>query len=220
MSIIGPSGCGKTTLLRAIAGLLDADSGEVTVFGETPAEARANKLIGWVPQRPGLLPWRTTFENAVLLRDINSGVGPWRSDAEVVDLLDAAGLSAALQRRPNALSLGMQQRVSLVRAFAVGAPLLLMDEPFAALDEMTRTSMRYLLLDLWSRTRATIVFVTHSLAEAVALSDRVLTMGSGQLVDAHTIDLSRPCAHDLEDQPQFVAEVTRVRNSLKAVWTI
>src|SRR5262249_27651388 len=161
------------TLLRLVGGLLTADEGTVTVAGEPPTLARQAKRFGFVPQTPALLPWRTVRQNAQLLTDVNRRAGgDDRLDrAAIGALLDEAGLGAFLDAYPRELSGGMQQRVALVRAFALGAPILLMDEPFAALDEMTRAEMRYLLLDLWGRHGATVLFVTHSIAEAVMLSD-------------------------------------------------
>ena len=141
VSFIGPSGCGKTTLIRVIAGLERASSGEVTVDGQPPSEARSHKRVAMVPQQPGLLPWRTVRANAHLLLDVNRAVNP--ADAtNTMELLREVGLGDFLDAYPHELSGGMQQRVALVRALALHAPLLVMDEPFAALDEITRTEMR------------------------------------------------------------------------------
>ena len=215
-SLIGPSGCGKTTLLRAIAGLVEIDSGTVTVGGGSPAAARSARQLGFVPQSPGLLPWRTVRANARLL----TTVGRRRSglDAEQVDaLLHEVGLSEFLDAYPHELSGGMQQRVALVRAFALDAPVLLMDEPFAALDEITRSEMRYLLLRLCEQRQVTVVFVTHSIAEAVMLSDRVVVMtGRPGRVDAdETVGLARPRRPEQEETTEFFALETDLRRRLR-----
>ena len=179
VSLVGPSGCGKSTLLRLVGGLLGPDAGTVTIAGRLgrrgPARARSS---GSCPRGPALLPWRTVRQNVRLLTEVNRGAedhATLRPD-ETEALLQEVGLGEFLDAYPSELSGGMQQRVNLVRAFALGAPILLMDEPFAALDELTREGMRFLLLRLWQRTGPTVVFVTHHIPEAVLLSDRVLVM--------------------------------------------
>ena len=217
VSIIGPSGCGKSTLLRLIGGLIETDRGRLTVAGQAPANGRRAKRFGWVPQSPALLPWRTVRENLTLLPRLNRGQGRGPvTDDEIDDLLQSVGLASFAQALPAELSGGMQQRVSLIRAFALRPPILLMDEPFAALDEITRADMRFLLLDLWRDTRATVVFVTHSIDEAVLLSDRVvvLTGRPGQVSDELVIDLDRPREHGLEDAEAFHHLTARLRASL------
>jgi NitT/TauT family transport system ATP-binding protein len=176
VTLLGPSGCGKTTLLRLIAGLESPTTGTISVNGMTPAAVRRRKQIGVVPQSPALLPWRTVAANARLLLDINRRSSPTTPSASVLELLDEVGLGDFRDAYPHELSGGMQQRVGLVRAFALDAPILLMDEPFAALDEMTRTDMRHLLSRLAEPLGTTVVFVTHSIAEATFLSDRVAVM--------------------------------------------
>ncbi|MEM9134716.1 MAG: ABC transporter ATP-binding protein [Actinomycetota bacterium] len=217
VSIIGPSGCGKSTLLRLIGGLIEPDQGRLAVAGRPPTEGRSAKRFGWVPQSPALLPWRTVRQNLTLLPRLNQsqGRGPVADD-EVDALLDAVDLAPFASALPAELSGGMQQRVSLARAFALRPPILLMDEPFAALDEITRAGMRFLLLDLWRDTRATVVFVTHSIEEAVLLSDRVvvLTGRPGQVSDELTIDLDRPRAHGVQDAEEFHDHTVRLRASL------
>ncbi len=217
VSIIGPSGCGKSTLLRLIGGLIDPDRGRLTVAGKPPVDGRASKRFGLVPQSPALLPWRTVRANLTLLPSINraQGRGPV-TDEEIDDLLEAVGLAPFADALPAELSGGMQQRVGLIRAFALRPPVLLMDEPFAALDEITRADMRFLLLDLWRDTRATVVFVTHSIEEAVLLSDRVvvLTGRPGQVSDELTIELERPREHGVEDDDAFHRHTARLRASL------
>jgi len=218
VTLLGPSGCGKSTLLRVIGGLLDVDHGTVEVGGVTPHEARAAKRFGLVPQAPALLPWQDVAANVRFLARLHASSGSGAlPDPEVDALLQAVGLGAFRHAYPHELSGGMQQRVSLVRAFALGAPILLMDEPFAALDEITRADMRYLLLDLWQRTGATVVFVTHSVTEAVILSDRVVVMAPrpGRVVSTHPIGLPRPRHTDMEDEWAFHEHVRSLRAALR-----
>lgn len=222
VSVIGPSGCGKSTLLRLVAGLLQPDTGVVEVGGRSPAENRADKRFGFVPQTPSLMPWRTVLENVQLLNKINRRAdrrNP-REKADEIDLLESVGLGEFLNSYPKELSGGMQQRVSLVRAFALGAPILLMDEPFAALDEITRNSMRYQLLELWDRRRKTVVFVTHSIPEAVMLSDRVVVLAArpGKVTADVSIDLERPRFAEMEDTDEFVGHARAVRSALTEGW--
>jgi NitT/TauT family transport system ATP-binding protein len=222
VTVIGPSGCGKTTLLRLVAGLETPDAGAVTIGGASPHAARRARRLGYVPQDPALLPWRTVRRNARLLVDargassraVEQGLGA----AEVDGLLDEVGLAGFGEAYPHQLSGGMRQRVALVRAFALDAPVLLMDEPFAALDEITRADMRYLLLRLCERRGATVLFVTHSIAEAVMLSDRVLVMTGrpGQVVVDRPISLSRPRHAEQEDSAEFFALETGLRHALRA----
>ncbi|MEI7548018.1 MAG: ABC transporter ATP-binding protein [Actinomycetota bacterium] len=215
VSIIGPSGCGKTTLVRVIAGLEPASSGEVQVDGAPPQEARSHKRVAMVPQQPGLLPWRTVRANARLLLDVNRAANPIDAVAPEA-LLDEVGLGEFLDTLPHELSGGMQQRVALVRALALHAPLLVMDEPFAALDEITRDEMRVLLNRLVEGKGVTVLFVTHSISEAVALSDRVLVSSPrpARVVADIAIDLSRPRGADVEDDPRFVELCAQVRHAL------
>jgi NitT/TauT family transport system ATP-binding protein len=215
-SLIGPSGCGKTTLLRAIAGLVEIEGGRVTIGGDSPAAARSARQLGFVPQSPGLLPWRTVRANAQLLTTVGrrrSGLDRGEVDALLVEV----GLGGYLDAYPHELSGGMQQRVALVRAFALDAPVLLMDEPFAALDEITRSEMRYLLLRLCEQRQVTCVFVTHSIAEAVMLSDRVVVLtGRPGRVDAdETIPLARPRRPEQEETAEFFDIETALRRRLR-----
>ncbi len=212
LTVLGPSGSGKTTLLRLVGGLVEPTSGRVTVDGASPHDARASKRIGFVPQSPALLPWRTVAANARLLLDVNrrqtNGRGPGPAE-----LLDEVGLGEFADAYPHELSGGMQQRVALVRAIALAAPLLLMDEPFAALDEITRADMRHLLARLCEPLATTVLFVTHSIAEAVFLSDRVAVLSArpGRIVGIEAIELPRPRRPELEDDPAFFAVETRLR---------
>ena len=223
VSVIGPSGCGKSTLLRVVGGLVPYESGTVDVIGTTPAHARRTKQLGFTPQTPALLPWRTVRRNVQFLRELNSrrAVGESLSESEAVALLETVGLGDFLDSYPNELSGGMQQRVSLVRGFVLGSPVMLMDEPFSALDEITRNEMRYLLLDLWARTSKTVIFVTHSIPEAVVLADRVLVMAPrpGRVVWIESIELPRPRDMSIEDDPRYLEHVRRVRNVLYEVST-
>ena len=205
VTLLGPSGCGKTTLLRLIGGLTEPTSGEIRIAGRTPAEAQARKELGFVFQEPSLLPWRTVSRNVRLPLEVNRNNGSG-SHPEVDDLLRLVGLERYAGFYPNQLSGGMQQRVALARALAVGASLMLMDEPFGALDEITRESMRYELLRVWEADRKTVVFVTHSIAEAVTLSDMVVTLSSqpGRVSDVIHIDLPRPRRRSMEREPEFL----------------
>jgi len=178
VTVVGPSGSGKTTLLRIVGGLVEPTAGTVSVDGSSPHDARAAKRIGFVPQSPALLPWRTVEANARLLLDVNRRRANPNNGPTPTELLADVGLSDFAGAYPHELSGGMQQRVALVRAVALGAPLLLMDEPFAALDEITRGDMRHLLARLCEPLATTVLFVTHSIAEAVFISDRVAVLSA------------------------------------------
>jgi NitT/TauT family transport system ATP-binding protein len=215
VTVLGPSGCGKTTLLRVVAGLERPTEGTVTIDGAPPAAARTAKRIGFVPQSPALLPWRTVETNVRLLQEVNRGGNP-RDLPDVESLLGDVGLVDFRHSQPHELSGGMQQRVALARAFALGAPYLLMDEPFAALDEITRADMRHLLAQLCEPLNTAVLFVTHSLAEAVYLSDRVVVLSArpGAVVGIERIDLPHPRTPDLEDDPEFFKAETGLRHLL------
>jgi NitT/TauT family transport system ATP-binding protein len=219
VSLLGPSGCGKSTLLRLIGGLHEPDHGSITVAGTTAGAARAAKQYGLVPQAPALVPWQTVADNVRFLSRLHRrGAAHDTLDAaEIAELLDAVGLTGFERAYPHELSGGMQQRASLVRAFALGAPILLMDEPFAALDEITRADMRYLLLRLWERMRTTVVFVTHSVTEAAILSDRVIVMAPrpGRVASERRIDLPRPRTAAMEDDAEFHEIVRALRTDLR-----
>jgi NitT/TauT family transport system ATP-binding protein len=218
VTVLGPSGSGKTTLLRLVGGLVAPSGGTVVVDGMSPAQARAAKRIGFVPQRPALLPWRTVAANAALLLEVGRagrGVPPAATPRELLGLV---GLDEFLDAYPDELSGGMQQRVSLARALALGAPLLLMDEPFAALDEITRTDMRHLVTQVCEPLQTTVLFVTHSIAEAVFISDRVVVLSSrpGRVIGIEESTLARPRHPQLEDDPAFFAIERRLRGLLHA----
>jgi NitT/TauT family transport system ATP-binding protein len=223
VAVIGPSGCGKSTLLRLIAGLIEPDAGDVRVAGLRPADARRTKWFGLVPQTPALLPWRTVVANIGLLNEVNvRSANGHLVPVDVGDLIEATGLRGFERALPGELSGGMQQRVGLARAFALGAPVLLMDEPFAALDEITREEMRFLLLDVWSRAggQRTVVFVTHSIEEAVLLADRVvvLTPRPRRVAAEIAVELPRPRTAAQEDSDQFVIHLRKLRSALREGW--
>lgn len=221
VTLIGPSGCGKSTLLRIAAGLIEADEGSVSVFGQDVRSACDAKQIGFVSQSPALLPWRTVLDNVRLPLQVNrkgsQGLRALRSPEEI---LATVGLADALDKRPAQLSGGMQQRVSIARAFAFDPTLLLMDEPFAALDEFTREVMRFELLRLWSAHHKTVMFVTHSVTEAVLLSDVVVVMSSapGRILSVVPIPLARPRDEFVDLTEEFRELERTVRMELRGGW--
>ena len=220
-SLIGPSGCGKSTVLRLVAGLEAPDAGSVLVHGVTPAQACAAKLIGFVPQTPALLPWLSVLKNVTLPQKINAKAAKGRhAHPDMQELLRKAGLGDALHKLPAQLSGGMQQRAAIVRAFGLQPDVLLMDEPFSALDEFTRESLQDQLLDLWDELKTTVLFVTHSVSEAVRLSDTVVVMapGPGRVVDAVDIDLPRPRRERLLEEREFHAYEHLIRDRLRSAW--
>ncbi|WP_285115462.1 ABC transporter ATP-binding protein [Leifsonia sp. fls2-241-R2A-40a] len=233
VSLIGPSGCGKSTLLRIVAGLETADRGEVRVHDVTPSEAGAAKLIGLVPQTPALLPWLTVLKNVSLPQKINPGAAKRRQRIgdfadrgdrmpapDMLELLDRAGLADAAHKLPAQLSGGMQQRAAIVRAFGLQPDVLLMDEPFSALDEFTRESLQDQLLDLWDELKTTVLFVTHSVSEAVRMSDTVVVMAPrpGRIVDVIDIDLPRPRNQKLFEERRFHEYEDLIRDRLHSAW--
>ncbi len=216
VSILGPSGCGKSTILRLVGGLIEPTSGSVVVHGRSPRQQRQLKAFALTPQQPALLPWRTVRQNARLLTDLNTQAD--RVPTSAIDaLLAEVGLTDFADAYPHELSGGMQQRVALVRAFALQARVLLLDEPFAALDDLTRADMRHLLLNLWTRHQSTALFVTHSVAEAVLLSDRVVVLSGrpGHVVGVKDIDFPRPRRAELEDTDDFDHMVRHLRALLR-----
>lgn len=193
VSLVGASGCGKSTLLRLLAGLLQPSAGELLLDGQSPAVMRAEKQISWMSQQAALLPWRTVLENVTLPLRIN----PRQERAAVAKpevLLALVNLAEFSNVYPHTLSGGMQQRVALARALATGAALWLMDEPFAALDELTRETLAQELLAIWRRFSPTVVWVTHNLHEAIRLSDRVVVMTPrpGAIAGEVMVDLPHP----------------------------
>lgn len=218
VSLIGPSGCGKTTLLRAIGGLSDATSGSIELSGMTPLELQRQKGIGFVSQDAALLPWRTALDNVRLPFQLNADSTKADSHAIAKQTLNAVGLAEFAGYYPHQLSGGMRQRVAFARALATGPGLLLMDEPLSALDEMTREEMRYELLSLWERRRPTVIFVTHSIPEAVVLSDRVMVLSArpSKIVDDIEIDLPRPRYQEVERSDRFLEYTYRVKDALSS----
>lgn len=213
-AIVGASGAGKTTLLRCVAGLLPPTSGRVLVDGRAPACLYGQGAMSFLFQEACL--WRhLTAQRTLELTFELYGRQP--AAAEVAGLLARVGLSGFGSYYPHQMSVGMKARLAIARAFCVAPSLLLMDEPFAALDEITRADMRYLLLDLWSRTNATVVFVTHSVTEAAILSDRVVVMAArpGRVAAERTIELPRPRTPEMEDEPDFHEQVRRLRADLR-----
>jgi NitT/TauT family transport system ATP-binding protein len=222
VALIGPTGCGKSTLLRIVAGLLDADSGTVSIFGDSPSRAAAAKQIGFVPQSPALLPWRTVLDNVRLPFQVNHRVDEARANSyrDPVAVLESFGLGGVMRRRPAQLSGGMQQRVAIARALVFGPSILLMDEPFASLDELTRERQRHELLDVWQSDRKTVLFVTHSVPEAVVLSDVVVVMSGepGRVRAVVPVNLPRPRGELVETTNAFHEVEQRVRSELRDAW--
>lgn len=212
VSLLGPSGCGKSTLLKILGGILEPTAGTVAIGDGTAAQAVAEQQIGLVLQRPALLPWKTARENVSLLREIAKG-----KDAEATDrALELVGLTAAADRLPHELSGGMAQRVSIARALAMDPTILLMDEPFGALDAITRDQMNETLADIWATTGKTIVFVTHSITEAIFLSDVVCVMGvnPGRIIERLDIDLPRPRTSETFEEHRFGEYAAHLRDRL------
>lgn len=215
VSVIGPSGGGKTTLLKAIGGLLKPTSGTVSIDGASPEESQRLKRIGFVFQEPALMPWRTVAQNVELPLEINRGKAPSDSGG-ARRLIETVGLDEFRDYYPHQLSGGMRQRVAFARALVMGPDVLLMDEPLGSLDEITRTTMRYELLKVWEALPKTIILVTHSIVEAVMMSDRVVVLSSrpGRVVGEVSIDLPRPREEALERAPEFLKQADRVKELL------
>ena len=219
VALVGPSGCGKSTLLKMLAGLLPATRGEMRLRGTRIAGPRRD--IGVVFQAPVLFPWRTVLDNALLPADVQ-GLGRGASRARALELLDLVGLRGFEDRYPAELSGGMQQRVAITRSLVHDPALLLMDEPFGALDAMTRESMNVELQRIWLELRKTILFVTHSISEAVFLADRVLVMTArpGCIRECVPVELPRPRALDVAATPGFGAVVGRIRAHFRSAGAI
>jgi NitT/TauT family transport system ATP-binding protein len=216
VSLIGPSGCGKTTLLRLVADLEQPTSGELLVTGTSANAARLARAYGYVFQSPVLYDWRTVIGNVMLPLEI-MGFGREERRHRANELLAMVGLSEFKHRYPWQLSGGMQQRVSIARALAFDPKLLLMDEPFGALDEITREALNLELLRIWAATRKTILFVTHSIAEAVFLSTRIVVMTArpGRIERVIDVDLPQPRGSETREDPRFFELEREVRESLR-----
>jgi NitT/TauT family transport system ATP-binding protein len=217
VSLIGPSGCGKTTLLRLIADLETPTAGTIAVNGMSPDEARRSRAYGYVFQSAALYPWRTIARNVALPLEV-FGVPTAEREAAVAKNLALVNLQGFEQKFPWQLSGGMQQRASIARALAFDPDLLLMDEPFGALDEIVRDHLNEQLLQLWAKTRKTAIFVTHSIPEAVFLSTRIVVMSPrpGRIHDVITSDLPAERTLDIRETPEFLRLAHRVREGLRA----
>ena len=217
VSFIGPSGCGKTTLLRVIADLEQPTSGSITVNGLAPRDARLKRQYGYVFQAPALYPWRTVEANVMLPLEV-FGLPKAERRERARKHLDLVRLSGFANKYPWQLSGGMQQRVSIARALSFEPELLLMDEPFGALDEIVRDQLNEQLVKLWSQTRKTIVFVTHSIPEAVFLSSRIVVMSPrpGRIIDVIDCDFGAERTLDIRESPEFLKVANRVREGLRA----
>ena len=217
VSFIGPSGCGKTTFLRTMAALENPTGGSITVNGMSADEARRNRAYGYVFQAAGLYPWRTIEKNIKLPLEI-MGFDRAEQERRVRDVLQLVDLEGFGKKYPWQLSGGMQQRASIARALAFDADILLMDEPFGALDEIVRDHLNEQLLKLWARTTKTIAFVTHSIPEAVYLSTKIVVMSPrpGRISDVIESDLPTERPLDIRDTPEFLEIAHRVRDGLRA----
>ena len=216
VSLLGPSGCGKTTLLRIIADLLVPTTGEITVGGETPKDARLKRKYGIVFQGAVLYDWRTVKKNIMLPLEIMHL--PKRDCEERAEkMLELVGLKDFAKHYPRQLSGGMQQRVGIARALAIQPEILLMDEPFSALDEFTREKLHEDLLHIWRKTNKTIVFVTHNIQESVFLSDRVCVLSPhpGRITALIDIDLPRPRTMEMKSTLEFTEYVAKIRSSFE-----
>jgi NitT/TauT family transport system ATP-binding protein len=216
VALIGPSGCGKSTLLRLIADVLHPTAGTIEVRGDRPARARLARELGFVFQHPGLLLWRSALDNVALPLEIGGWGRRHRPPQAPEALLELVGLKGFEDAYPRQLSGGMQQRVSIARALVTGPSILLMDEPFGALDEITRDHLNEELLRIWAATGTTIVFVTHSIAEAVYLAGRifVFTPRPGRVLAEVPIDLPAPREPAVKDTPAFLRHTAAVRQAL------
>ncbi|MFN8925209.1 MAG: ABC transporter ATP-binding protein [Rhodospirillales bacterium] len=217
VSLIGPSGCGKTTLLRVIADLERPTGGTITVNGVAPEAARLRRDYGYVFQAPALYPWRTIEGNVTLPLEI-MGLSRAERRARARAQLDLVNLSGFERKFPWQLSGGMQQRASIARALSFDPNLLLMDEPFGALDEIVRDHLNEQLLKLWAKTKKTVVFVTHSIPEAVFLSTRVVVMSPrpGRIIDVIDCDFGPDRSLEIRETPEFLKVAHRVREGLRA----
>jgi NitT/TauT family transport system ATP-binding protein len=215
VAVIGPSGCGKTTLFQILAGLEAPSAGEVLIDGQH-AENRLG-ACAFMPQRDGLLPWRRTLDNVTIGLEL-AGVGRAAARERAVPLLERFGLGGFEQTWPWQLSGGMRQRAAFLRTVLLGKPAMLLDEPFGALDGITRAELQQWLLEVWSEVGSTVLLITHDVAEAVFLADRVYVMTPlpGQIATVIEVDLPRPRTLAIEESPQFGALESRLREVLRA----
>ena len=217
VSLIGPSGCGKTTLMRVMADLVRPTGGQITVNGMSPEQARLARAYGYVFQAPALYAWRTVLRNLMLPLEI-MGVPKPEREKRAAQYLAMVGLQDFANKFPWQLSGGMQQRVSIARALSFEPKLLLMDEPFGALDEITRDHLNEQLLRLWEQTQKTVIFVTHSIPEAVFLSSRIVVMSPrpGRIIDIIDCNFPRDRTLEIRETPEFLKIAQRVRVGLRA----
>ncbi|WP_340026291.1 ABC transporter ATP-binding protein [Paenibacillus sp. FSL K6-1096] len=218
VSLLGPSGCGKTTLLRLMADLITPTAGNITVAGKSAKEARLAQKYGIVFQSPVLYDWRKVKHNITLPLELLGVKRSVRED-KALELLELVGLQGFADKYPWQLSGGMQQRVAIARALSMEPEILLMDEPFSALDEFTRERLNEELLSVWSKVQSTIVFVTHSIPESIFLSDRVFVLSPhpGRLSAVVDIPLPRPRTPQMRNSPEFFELVARIRGSFEGV---
>ena len=214
VTLLGPSGCGKSTLLKTLGGLLAPTTGKVTINGQPVQRALVERQIGLVFQDAALLPWKTTLANAAFLcRLVREKWTPDAAEVRAHEMLALVGLTGSEDKYPHQLSGGMRQRVSIARALALEPEILLMDEPFGALDAITRDQLNFTLLRIWSQTRKTVVFVTHSISEALLLSDEihVMSIKPGRIIESIDVDLPRPRSIETLEEAQFKAYERRLR---------
>ena len=216
VALLGPTGCGKSTLLRVIGDLVAPTSGQIQVWGQPACVARQRNEFGMVFQEPALMPWRTALENVRLpLEIVDFPVS--QAETRCMELLRRVGLEKFVGNYPHELSGGMKQRVAISRALAWGPSIMLMDEPFSALDELTKIQLQDDLLDLWAEEKKTIVFVTHNVPEAVYLADRIVVMTShpGKISKVIQVELPRPRAADIRETTDFAKHIRLTREALR-----
>ena len=214
VAMIGPSGCGKTTLLKMLGGLVAPSSGRILLEGLSPMVARERRLCGWVFQQPALLAWRSVLENVHLPADIMGQVAAVQTPEDLVTLVGLEGFESTL---PAQLSGGMQARVAIARALSTRPRVLLMDEPFGSLDEVTRERMQSELLRIWEKSRNTVVMVTHSVSEAVFVADEVIVLSKspGRVLKTIEVPLARPRRDDMRGEESFTRLVASLRSALE-----
>ncbi len=218
VTMLGPSGCGKSTLLRAIADLVEVSGGEISVLGKSTGEARRNRDFAFVFQDATLLPWRSAIDNVRLPLEVGGKSAVIKAADRPEDLLELVGLAGRAQALPHELSGGMRQRVAIARALICRPRVLLMDEPFGALDEITRDKLNEELLRIWQETGTTIIFVTHSVPEAAFLGQQVLVLAShpGRVRELVTVDLPQPRKLSVRDTVDFMRVAAHLRSLLES----